>query len=336
MKAIKVNAQSFSYDVFIGKGMLDRCGEFIALRRRVMIVTDSGVPEEYAQRVADKCNEYKIFRFKDGEGSKSLDTCQRLLLEMMDFNMSRRDLVVAVGGGVVGDLAGLCASLYMRGIDFCNIPTTLLSQLDSSIGGKTAVNLGGVKNIVGAFYPPKCVLIDPDVLKTLTPDMLSCGMAEAIKMAATSDAELFEFLEEHSLSELDGIIEDVVYRSLLIKKNVVEKDERESGLRQILNFGHTLGHGIEALGGVSHGQAVAYGCLVMTSDGERGRLANVFSSYGLSVKYEGDVDKALELTVHDKKASGDYVNVIKVDKIGIGRIEATSSKDFCATVKERI
>ena len=192
---IHMDLNENSYDIVVERGILKSADKYLNLNRRVLVVTDSGVPEEYAQTLAGQCKEPVICTVDMGEGSKSLDGFGLLLHKMLDNGFSRKDCVVAVGGGVVGDLSGFAASAYMRGIDFYNIPTTLLSQIDSSIGGKTAINFGGVKNIVGAFYQPKKVLIDSDLLKTLPERQISNGLAEAVKMALTSDAELFDIMK---------------------------------------------------------------------------------------------------------------------------------------------
>ena len=255
---------------------------------------------------------------------------------MMDYGMTRTDCVVAVGGGVVGDLAGFVAASYMRGVDFYNIPTTMLAQVDSSIGGKTAVNLGSVKNIVGAFYQPKAVLIDTDVLKTLSKRHLAAGLAEAVKMSLTSDAELFSLFENGEINEEN--IEHVIARALEIKRKVVEADEKESGLRKILNFGHTLGHGIEAeegLLGLYHGECVALGMLPFAGDEVRARLVAVLKKLGLPTEYRGNLDAAIELVAHDKKREGGSVSAIFVDEVGTARIEKLTLDEFENLVKER-
>ena len=255
---------------------------------------------------------------------------------MLDFGMTRSDCAVAVGGGVVGDLTGFAAASFMRGIDFYNVPTTLLSQVDSSIGGKTAVNLGVVKNIVGAFYQPKAVLIDTDVLKTLSKRHYAAGLAEAVKMSLTSDSELFSIFEKEEIS--DKNIEDVIVRSLEIKRKVVEEDEKEAGLRKILNFGHTLGHGLEAegeLSGLYHGECVALGMLPVCSDDVRARLIPVLKKLGLPTKFDGNLERALDYVSHDKKCSGNSVSVIFVEKVGSFKIEKMSVADFIKLVKER-
>ena len=335
MTTLHMNLGDRGYDITIGRGLLNRASEYFNLRRRVFIVTDNGVPSEYAKAVAEASESAKIVTVPMGEGSKSEGTYISLLREMIDFGMTRTDCVVAVGGGVVGDLSGFLAASYMRGIDFYNCPTTLLSQVDSSIGGKVAINLSGVKNIIGAFHQPRGVLIDLDTLKTLDKRLISAGLAESLKMALTSDKALFSLLEDGEIDEEK--IEKIIIASLKIKKAVVEADEREGGLRKILNLGHTLGHGIEASEGMSglyHGECVALGMLPMVSEAVYKRLVPVLKSLSLPYRYEGDIDRALALVSHDKKCDGESVSVIFVDEIGSFRIEKMSVSDFEETVKQ--
>jgi 3-dehydroquinate synthase len=201
----------------------------------------------------------------------------------------------------------------MRGIDFYNIPTTLLSQIDSSIGGKTAINFGGVKNIVGAFYQPKKVLIDPDLLKTLPQRQIANGLAEAVKMSLTSDKDLFELFETQ---DIEPNLEKIILRSLNIKKAVVEQDEKEAGLRKILNFGHTVGHGIESASDLYHGECVALGMLPMCAETLRPRLIQVLQKCNLYPVLQYDWDKIAEAAFHDKKADGDTITVTLVTEPG--------------------
>lgn len=313
---IHMNLQEQSYDILVQRGILKSAGELLNLDRRVLVVTDSGVPAEYAQTIAQQCKAPVILTVEAGEGSKSLETFGRLLETMLDHGFSRKDCVVAVGGGVVGDLSGFAASAYMRGIDFYNIPTTLLSQIDSSIGGKTAINFGGVKNIVGAFYQPKKVLIDPELLKTLPERQISNGLAEAVKMSLTSDQALFELFEN---GEIESNIDEIIIRSLNIKKSVVEQDEREAGLRKILNFGHTIGHGIESSGDMTqlyHGECVALGLIPMCAEAIRPRVIEVLKKCGLYNLIAFDWDRIMDAAFHDKKADGDSVTVTLVPEIG--------------------
>ena len=313
-----------SYDILIERGILANAGQHLNLNRRVLVVTDTGVPEVYAMALAEQCRNSVICTVETGEGSKSLTVFGQLLQTMLEHDFSRKDCVVAVGGGVVGDLSGFAASAYMRGIDFYNIPTTLLSQIDSSIGGKTAINLGGVKNIVGAFYQPKKVLIDPDLLKTLPPRQIANGMAEAIKMSLTSDKELFELFETQDIKRN---LEEIILRSLNIKKSVVEQDEKEAGLRKILNFGHTVGHGIESTSELYHGEAVALGMLPMCSETLRPRVIKVLKKCNLYRELQYDWDRITQAAFHDKKADGGSVTVTLVQEPGTYELKTMDCLD---------
>ena len=312
-ETLRMNLGEHSYDIVVERGSLKRAGELLNLDRRVMIVTDSGVPSAYAQTVKAACRESYLYVSDPGEDAKTVDSWQAILSAMMEAGFTRRDCVVAVGGGMVGDLAGFAAAAYMRGIDFYNIPTTVLSQVDSSIGGKTAVNLGGIKNIVGAFYQPKKVLVDLDLLDTLDQRLVSEGLAEALKMGLTSDAALFEIFEKGNISES---MDEIILRSLNIKKHVVEQDEREQGLRKILNFGHTIGHGVETCGGLYHGECVALGMIPMVSDALRPRLLSALERLGLPSYTDADVQQIYDAMLHDKKSLGDRVTVVTVPEPG--------------------
>ena len=316
---LPVQAGAQHYDIVLEAGCLARAGEFLNLHRRVLIVTDDGVPARYAAQLAAVCDMPVCVTIPQGEKSKQLPQLERLLSAMLEADFTRRDCVVAVGGGVVGDLSGFAASCYMRGIDFYNIPTTLLSQIDSSIGGKTAIDFGGVKNSVGAFYPPRCVLIDPDTLQTLSPRQLHAGAAEAIKMAATSDAELFAQFERHEV--FGAALPEMIARAICIKRDVVQKDPKENGLRRVLNFGHTIGHAIEsqADGWLLHGECVALGMLPMCAAPVRARLQAVLSDWELPTKIRQTPESLLPYLLHDKKMEGDAVTVVYVDEIGTFR-----------------
>ena len=274
----------------------------------------------------------KPVTIKQGEASKNFDNYKMLLQKLVEYDFARSDAVIAVGGGVVGDLAGFVAASYMRGVDFYNIPTTVLSQVDSSIGGKVAIDFSGYKNLVGAFYPPKAVIIDPETLKTLPERQISNGLAEAVKMALTSNAKLFDIFENKNIMEnIDRIIEE----SLKIKRFVVENDEKETGLRKILNFGHTLGHAIEVQKeGLYHGECVALGMLPMCSNEIRKRLIKVLEKLNLPTKISFDSDKIIEAMKHDKKISGDSITVITVDEIGSYKMEDIKFLELASKLKE--
>lgn len=313
---IRVNLPLCPYDIHLKQGVLNEAGDILNLNRKCLIVTDDGVPTEYSKKIASFCKEYEIVTIPQGEASKSFENYRMLCETLLEKGFTRTDCAIAVGGGVIGDLTGFVASTYMRGIDFINVPTTLLSQVDSSIGGKVAINLSNVKNIIGAFHQPKCVLIDPDVLKTLPKRQISNGLAEAFKMSLTSDKELYKiFKEGKTFTELEKVIE----LSLRIKANVVEQDEKETGLRKILNFGHTLGHGIEAEGeltGMYHGECVALGMIPMCHESIRDEVTAILSQIGLPTKINGNLEKMLEAATHDKKCDGNEISVIRVNTIG--------------------
>lgn len=330
---IRMNLREDSYDIIVERGVLANAGAHLDLDRRVLVVTDSGVPAEYAETLARQCRQGVVCTVEQGEGSKSLAVFEHLLQTMLDYGFSRKDCVVAVGGGVVGDLSGFAASAYMRGIDFYNVPTTLLSQIDSSIGGKTAVNFGGVKNVVGAFYQPKKVLIDPSLLKTLPQRQISSGLAEAVKMALTSDEELFRIFETE---DIEKSIDEIIIRSLNVKKSVVEQDEKETGLRKVLNFGHTVGHGIESsekTEALYHGECVALGMLPMCSEKVRDRVIKVLKKCSLYREIDYDWDKIAEAAFHDKKADGDTVTVIKVNDVGSFEMQNMNCLDVIKAAK---
>ena len=314
---IFVNTQSGGYEIVLERGALLKAGELLNLNRKVLVVTDDGVPEDYANAVASQCKEAKIVTIPQGEQSKNIENWSMLLKALVENNFTRTDCVVAVGGGVVGDLAGFAASSFMRGIDFYNIPTTLLSQVDSSIGGKTAIDFMGYKNLVGAFYPPKKVIIDPETLRTLPQRQLTNGLCESIKMALTSDKELYEMIAKNDLN--DDTLDDIIYRSLMVKKAVVEADEREGGLRKVLNFGHTIAHAIESINGMDkyyHGECVALGMLPMCSEKVRDSLLFTLLKFGLPTELEENPEQIIEAARHDKKAFGDNITVVKVAQIG--------------------
>ena len=316
-----------SYDVVIERGSLSKLGELLDLDRKTLIVTDTGVPSVYTQIAASQAGRAVTVTIPQSEGGKTLESYSTILKAMLDNSFTRKDCVIAVGGGMVGDVAGFAAASYMRGVDFYNVPTTLLSQIDSSVGGKTAVNFGGVKNIVGAFYQPKKVVVDPDVLVTLDKRKIAEGLCEGLKMAAVFDEELFRAFEN---GEYENDVEKIVVGSLKIKINVVEKDEKEKDLRKLLNFGHTVGHGIESVykDRYFHGECVALGMLPMCSDKARKRILPVLEKLGLPTEYDFDLDKVFEEVDHDKKGEGDGVTAVFLDDIVKCRLEYITYKDL--------
>ncbi len=329
---IAVELGKNSYTVTVERGSLQYANRYMHLDRRVLVVTDSGVPAQYAETVASCCAQPTIVTIPQGEESKNIKEFENLCRVMLQHGFTRTDCVVAVGGGVVGDLAGFAAAAFMRGIDFYNVPTTVLSQVDSSIGGKVAIDLDGIKNCVGAFHQPKAVLIDPDVLQTLPPRQIANGLAEAVKMAVNFDEQLFSLFET---TDPLAHIDDIIVASLRIKAAVVKADEKESGLRRVLNFGHTIGHGIETAAGLQtlyHGECVALGMLPMCSDDLRPRVKTVLEKIGLPTTCQIDPATVWEALSHDKKMSGDSITVIFAQTAGSYEMHTLPLSEFKATV----
>ncbi len=329
-KEMVVSTSVGEYAIHIQRGGLHRAGDLFSLNRKVLVVSDSGVPEEYAMTVASQCDEAVLFVFEQGEESKCMDTYEGILQALVSNRFTRTDCIVAVGGGVVGDVAGFAAATYMRGIDFYNIPTTVLAQVDASIGGKTAVDFEGYKNLVGAFCSPKGVLIDTDLLQTLSHRQIANGVAEIIKMALTHDAELFAMMETES-----HVTETMIRRALQVKKQVVEADERETGLRKVLNFGHTLGHAIESVDNrYYHGECVALGMIPMCSVAVRERLLPMLERWGLPTNCVTNADAILEACRHDKKVDGNAITVVYVPEIGAFELKTISFLEWEWMIRE--
>lgn len=332
MKLI-VNLNEKSYPILIQRKGLDLLEEYINTNRKIAIITDTGVPEKWIQKVKEHCPNSFVCIFPQGEASKSLHTYEALQKKLIDHNMTRKDAVIAVGGGVVGDLAGFVASTYMRGIDFYNIPTTVLSQVDSSVGGKVAVDMGSYKNIIGAFYQPKAVIIDPDVLSTLPVRHQNNGLVEALKMGLILEADLVEEFEKETLD-----IEKIITRSIDLKRIIVEQDEKEAGLRSILNFGHTIGHAIESAYGLNtylHGECVGMGMLYFIEDPSlKERVLNIYKRLNLPAVPEYDVSVLMDYIRKDKKNSAKGITIITVPSIGNYSIK-TMSYDEIRAVLER-
>lgn len=331
MKTIEVKTGR-SYSIYIEHGIISDAGKYVRAVSeavRAVVVSDSNVAPIYSGTVIDSLEkngfETSLFVFEAGEQSKRLSTIEKMYEFFFEHNITRSDIVVALGGGVTGDMAGFAAASYLRGIDFVQIPTSLLSQVDSSVGGKTGVDLPGGKNLVGAFWQPRTVLIDPDTLNTLPPVFFSDGMGEVIKYGCIRSKKLFERLEKENARD---IIDDIIYECVSIKRDVVEHDERDTGERAILNFGHTFGHAIEKLGnygGLTHGQAVAVGALMLTriteekgitESGSASRIEALLKKNGMPTEVDFSLDDILAATRGDKKSTGRSLNFIFLTGIG--------------------
>lgn len=348
MNTLRVNLPGREYDIKIEKGILDQCGKLIAgihTPCKVAVVTDSNVGPLYGKRVLDSlCQsgfEPFLVTVAAGEKSKSVSTLEFLYDKLLHEEITRTDLVVALGGGVVGDLTGFCAATLLRGIPFIQIPTTLLAQVDSSVGGKVAVNLPAGKNLVGAFYQPKLVIIDTLCLNTLSDRNFSDGMAEVIKYGVILDKKLFEILEGNSSrADMMEIIDEVVFKCCDLKRIVVEDDETDIGGRMILNFGHTFGHAIEKkynFKDYTHGEAVATGMVMaaelgekwgITLDNSSERIRSLIKKFNLPDKVEIDKQSLMNAVAVDKKGKGDVVSLILPERIGKVIIKDTEKNDI--------
>lgn len=310
---LEVSLGKDSYNIYLERGILSQIKNHIDLDRTVLILSDENIPSPYIEEVYRQVKEPYIYKIPAGESSKSLASYEKILKFLIEKRFTRTDCIIALGGGVVGDLAGFVASTYMRGIDFYNVPTSLLSQIDSSIGGKTAIDLSGVKNIVGSFYQPNAVFIDPETLASLPSRQFYNGIAEAIKMALTFDLDFYNFLKEgQAFQEIDKVIQ----RSLELKRDIVERDEKESSLRKSLNFGHTVGHAIEANSDFIHGEAVAIGMVYFIHEAYREELKEVLATYELPSRTSLNVQTIFESILHDKKGDGDHITIVKVPEPG--------------------
>lgn len=331
MKTLRVNAGG-GYDILIERGLLKNCGEKIKAAsgsRRAAVISDSHVAPLYLETVQSSLRaagmETVSYVFEAGEASKTTENLVKIVEFLAENGLTRKDCAVALGGGVCGDMAGFAAAVYLRGIKYVQIPTTLLAQVDSSVGGKTAVDLPQGKNLCGAFWQPALVVIDPDVLSTLPQHYFSDGMGEVIKYGCIKSAELFERLEK---SDAHDFIDEAIYECCDIKRGVVERDEKEAGERALLNFGHTCGHAIEKLydfSGISHGEAVGIGMVMISRAGENegitekgtaDRIAGLLKKYGLKTQTDLAVGDIVAGMAFDKKRTADGINLIMLSKIG--------------------
>ncbi|MBQ7889129.1 MAG: 3-dehydroquinate synthase [Erysipelotrichaceae bacterium] len=330
-----VDLKERSYPIILERGCTEHLGDYLDVNRKSFVISDEGVPEVWKQRILSQLNDAVFMVVEQGEDAKSFEVYQKCLKEMLKHNFHRKDQVIALGGGVVGDLSGFVAASYMRGIDFIQIPTTTLSQIDSSIGGKVAINVDHVKNCVGAFWQPKLVLIDPDTLSTLPKRHVVSGLIEALKAGCIQDEELFRIFEEE---EIEENLEEILVRSLKIKKHVVEEDETEQGLRKILNYGHTIGHAIESceMPKYYHGEAVGLGMLMICENEEiRQRILNCLIKLGAPVDYQLNANQLIKYLVKDKKASNVSTSIITVSKIGEAKIETRTFEQMHELLKRR-
>lgn len=329
MLSLDVKIPKKEYKIHIANGLFDTMSTILSSftdGRKVCIVSDSNVYPLYGKRVEDAVKKAggEVFSLvvNSGEEAKSFSNLEYLCSEIIRHDFTRSDVIIALGGGVIGDLTALCASVVLRGVTLIQMPTTLLSQVDSSVGGKTAVNIPEGKNLVGTFYQPKAVFIDTKTLETLPEREVACGMAEVIKYGAIRDCSLAEKLKSGNFE-----IEDVIYTCCAIKAGIVENDEHDRGERMLLNFGHTLGHAVEnytGYGTYSHGAAVAIGMCAITAWSEKcgitkmgtyNEIKELCEKYNLPTHIDA-LDSMLGAAMHDKKRSGDKISIVLVKEMG--------------------
>lgn len=347
MKTLQVNSIQRSYPIHVGAGLIDRAGEFLRRLRnvgQVAVITDETVAALY-QATLDKCLGQEGFSptwltIPPGEESKTLATFEHLCEALAASGMKRDGLIIALGGGVVGDLAGFVAASYMRGMDIVQIPTTLLAQVDSSVGGKTGLNIPQGKNLIGAFWQPQMVIADPNLLATLDDRQFACGMAEVVKYGAIASASLFKRLDGMNRQAAQQDMDDIVFRCCGIKKGIVEEDERDTGRRMLLNFGHTFGHAIEQAGAFrtyTHGEAVAIGMVMaaklgeslgITLPGTAKRISDVLRSFQLPVDCPYRYEELEPLLRIDKKADMDGIRVVVLEEIGTGLLYTAQAEEI--------
>lgn len=332
MESITVKA-SKTYEIKIEKGLLEQSGALcseVIKGKKLLLLTDSNVALLYLDKTkhALESNGFTVLPYiiPAGENSKSAENLLKIVSFLAANHFTRADAIVALGGGVIGDLAGFCAATYLRGIGFIQIPTTLLACVDSSVGGKTAVNLPEGKNLFGSFYQPDLVICDPNTLQTLSPAIYADGMAEVIKYGMIWDEDLFTALENKTLND-----SEIINRCVTIKSKIVEEDEKDNKLRQILNFGHTIGHAIEKNSNfaISHGSSVAIGMAIVVralvaknelKSTELNRLINLLKDNSLPTTCDFDAEALYEITLSDKKRVSETINLITVTKIGKAKL----------------
>lgn len=330
MKTVEVDA-AVRYNIVIDKGILPKSGNMIkevTFAERVAVITDDTVDKLYSDVVMKSLSDagFETFKFvfPHGEKSKNISTFSSILEFLAESGLTRTDALVALGGGVVGDVAGFAAASYLRGIDFIQIPTTLLACVDSSVGGKTAIDLKAGKNLAGAFYQPKLVIADFETLSTLTDGIFADGMAEVIKYGVIFDKAFFEFLRDN---EAKDNLEYVITRCVELKRDIVNADEKEKGVRALLNFGHTVGHAIEKCSGykIPHGSAVAVGMVIISRAAYKCSfcdenctdiIASLNKKYSLPVSTDFSASELSSAAMADKKRAGDKIKLIIPEALG--------------------
>jgi 3-dehydroquinate synthase len=319
VNTITIHQASASYPVHVSRGVLDSVGSLVRPRGSVFVITSPALRDRFGERVAASFRAADVFTIEEGEAHKTLETANNVVTQLLDRGAKRDSLAVVVGGGMIGDTAGFAAAIFLRGIDLVLVPTTLLAQVDSSLGGKVAVNHAKGKNLIGAFHPPRAVVTDTAVLDSLPRRELLSGVFEALKGGVIGDPALFELLDakrDDVLALCPDVVDEVVLRAIRVKAEIVSADEKEADRRRLLNYGHTLGHGIEAAlhyEQLTHGEAVAWGMIAANAIAERRGLLDAATrrridlairAWGPSPLPPLPVEEVVAATEHDKKNTG--------------------------------
>ena len=342
MKVLEIHGSTGDSTILIGES-LQNITKYINADR-VLIITDANVKDHYLKNFPSR----EVIEIGTGEQIKNLDTVQSIYGKLMDIGADRSSFILGIGGGIVCDIAGFVASTYLRGIRFGFVPSTLLAQVDASVGGKNGVNFGGYKNMVGVFSQPEFVICDSTLLRTLPKKEISSGFAEIVKHAAIGNGPLFSYLEEHHEKALhldDKVIEKLLYDSLIIKSSIVEKDEKEKGERRKLNFGHTLGHAIEKTTGVPHGEAVSAGMVLASnisfkkgylSTEDAKRIEELLEKLILPTRLQLDRKKIFDALRKDKKRREDSIHFVLLDGIGHAVVEVITINELEAMINDML
>ncbi|CAB1056732.1 3-dehydroquinate synthase (EC [Olavius sp. associated proteobacterium Delta 1] len=338
MKVVNIKSQAHESVIMIGEN-LDNLGKYIPVERPI-IITDTNVRQCWGKYFPPG----DVITIGTGEKIKTFDTVRYIYEQLLKLEADRSSFIIGIGGGIVCDIAGFVASTYMRGVRFGFVSSTLLSQVDASVGGKNGFNFGGYKNIVGVFNQPEFVICDLNLLKTVPQKEILSGLAEIIKHGAIADKSLFIFLEENRDQALAldlAVIEKLVYDSVVIKSEIVNQDEKEKGQRRKLNFGHTFGHAIEKTTKVRHGEAVSAGMVLASelavkkaalAEKDSNRIADLLGKYGLPVRLEYDCHAVLETLKMDKKREGDRIYFVLLSEIGNAYVEEIAIKELEALI----
>jgi 3-dehydroquinate synthase len=335
MQTIHIKTETGESSIYLGE-KIENLSEYLPQGKKVVILTDENILKHYAKQLQG----FPIIQMGLGEKNKTLQTLEKIFEEMIRLEVDRSSFLLAIGGGIVCDVGGFVASSFMRGIKFGFVSTTLLSQVDASVGGKNGVNFQGYKNMIGVFAQPEFVICDVTMFKTLDPKEFISGFAEIIKAGAIRNKDLFDYLEANANKALhydEQVLEKVIYESVKIKAQVVQNDEKEKGERRILNFGHTFAHSIEKNMGILHGEAVSIGMVLaskasvklgLLSQGEADRIEKMLITYKLPVKLNLDKTKVFDALLKDKKREGDYMNLVLLKGLGNAIVQKVSIKEL--------